>query len=137
MRKLFPSEKKVLERLIFTEPYEVLLDETGLPIGALRDDLINLINYRLIEVVYNWNDQINTTSFYDADNLQDFSFRATKQIETTKRITQIYIEFADKSLDINVDAESSTYNIDETSKHYVLPKIMVVSCCAGEQNYIE
>ena len=28
------------------------------------------------------------------------------------------IELADKSLDIDVDAESSTYNIDETSKHY-------------------
>ena len=78
MRKLFPSEKKVLERLIFTEPYEVLLDETGLPAGALRDDLINLINYRLIEVVHNENDPLDTTSFYDADNLQDFSFRATK-----------------------------------------------------------
>ena len=78
MRKLFPSEKKVLERLIFTEPYEVLLDETGSPVGALRDDLINLINYRLIEVVYNGNDPLDTTSFYDADNLQDFSFRATK-----------------------------------------------------------
>ena len=78
MRKLFPSEKKVLERLIFAEPYEVLLDETGLPAGALRDDLINLINYRLIEVVYNGNDPLDTTSFYDADNLQDFSFRATK-----------------------------------------------------------
>ena len=78
MRKLFPSEKKVLERLIFAEPYEVLLDETGLPAGALRDDLINLINYRLIEVVHNGNDPLDTTSFYDADNLQDFSFRATK-----------------------------------------------------------
>lgn len=78
MRKLFPSEKKVLERLIFTEPYEVLLDETGSPVGALRDDLINLINYRLIEVVHNRNDPLDTTSFYDADNLQDFSFRATK-----------------------------------------------------------
>ena len=78
MRKLFPSEKKVLERLIFTEPYEVLLDETGLPVGALRDDLINLINYRLIEVVHNGNDPLDTTSFYDADNLQYFSFRATK-----------------------------------------------------------
>ena len=78
MRKLFPSEKKVLARLIFPESYEVLLDETGLPTGALRDDLINLINYRLIEVVNLDKGKHTGTSFYDADNLQDFSFRATK-----------------------------------------------------------
>ncbi len=78
MRKLYPSEKKVLARLIFPEPYDVLLEETELPSGALRDDLINLINYRLIEVV---NQDINVqrgATFYDADNLQDFTFRATK-----------------------------------------------------------
>jgi hypothetical protein len=78
MRKLFPSEKKVLARLIFPESYEVLLDETGLPAGALRDDLINLINYRLVEVMNLEQDMADSTSFYDADNLQDFSFRATK-----------------------------------------------------------
>ncbi len=78
MRKLFPSEKKVLARLIFPEPYDVLLEETGLPAGALRDDLINLINYRLIEVVNFEQSGEDSTSFYDADNLNDFSFRATK-----------------------------------------------------------
>lgn len=78
MRKLFPSEKKVLARLIFPESYDVLLEETELPTGALRDDLINLINYRLIEVVNTERTSISGTSFYDADNLQDFSFRATK-----------------------------------------------------------
>lgn len=78
MRKLYPSEKKVLARLIFPEPYDVLLEETELPSGALRDDLINLINYRLIEVV---NQDIKVqrgATFYDTDNLQDFTFRATK-----------------------------------------------------------
>ncbi|RNC79712.1 MAG: hypothetical protein ED557_14425 [Balneola sp.] len=78
MRKLLPSEKAILQHLIFPEPYEVILEETGLPVGALRDDLINLINYRLVEVVNHDSDSINGTSFYDADNLQDFSFRATK-----------------------------------------------------------
>ena len=77
MRKLLPSEKEVLARLIFPEPYEVILEETGHSAGALRDDLINLMNYHLIEVV-----DASTgnpgTSYYDADNLQDFSYRATK-----------------------------------------------------------
>ncbi|MBO6525238.1 MAG: hypothetical protein JJ971_15520 [Balneolaceae bacterium] len=78
MRKLIPSEKQVLKCLIFPEAYEVILEETGSNIGALRDDLINLINYRLIEVVDLDNESKPGTSFYDADNLQDFSYRATK-----------------------------------------------------------
>ncbi|MBO6793202.1 MAG: hypothetical protein JJ895_04775 [Balneolaceae bacterium] len=78
MRKLYPSEKLVLARLIFPEPYEVILEETGLPTGALRDDLINLINYRLIEVVNTEIVKHDTSAFYDSDNLQDFTFRATK-----------------------------------------------------------
>jgi len=77
MRKLFPSEKQVLKCLIFQESYNVILEETGLNTGALRDDLINLINYRLIEVLEE-NDVQSSISYYDTDNLQNFSFRATK-----------------------------------------------------------
>ena len=79
MRKLQPSEKQILQRLIFPEPYEVIQEETGLSAGALRDDLINLISYRYIEVMNPENlEQQEGTSFYDADNLHHFSFRATK-----------------------------------------------------------
>lgn len=77
MRKLFPSEKQILKCLIFPESYGVILEETGLNTGALRDDLINLINYRLIEVIDEENKEAIST-FYDTDNLQDFSYRATK-----------------------------------------------------------
>ena len=77
MRKLLPSEKAVIERLIFPESYHVILDETGSSAGALRDDLINLINYHLIEVVDPETGNPDS-NFYDADNLQDFSYRATK-----------------------------------------------------------
>ena len=68
----------MLKCLIFPEPYEVILEETGSNIGALRDDLINLINYRLIEVINYDKLEEEGTSFYDADNLHQFSFRATK-----------------------------------------------------------
>tara|TARA_R110000868_G_scaffold378658_3_gene644162 strand:+ start:14212 stop:14448 length:237 start_codon:yes stop_codon:yes gene_type:complete len=68
----------VLKSLIFPESYDVILEETGSNIGALRDDLINLINYRLIEVLDEDNNSQVGTSFYDTDNLQNFSFRATK-----------------------------------------------------------
>ena len=78
MRKLQPSEKLILQRLIFPEPYEVILEETGLSTGALRDDLINLINYRLVEVMDPDQAKSIGTSFYDVDNFPDFSFRATK-----------------------------------------------------------
>lgn len=87
MRKLYPTEKQVLQRLIFPEPYDVLLEETGLASGALRDDLINLVNFRLVEVI-DLDQAPNSVSFYDSDNLQDLSFRATKkglkQIRETK-----------------------------------------------------
>lgn len=78
MRKLIPSEKKILKCLIFPEPYDVLLEETGSDKGALRDDLINLINYRLIEIIDPESSDQNGTSFYDSDNVHEFSFRATK-----------------------------------------------------------
>jgi hypothetical protein len=78
MRKLYPTEKQVLARLIFPESYDVLLEETGLATGTLRDDLINLVNYRLIEVI-DPEDHSNSVSFYDSDNMQDLSFRATKK----------------------------------------------------------
>ena len=78
MRKLYPSEKQVLARLIFPESYDVILEETGLSAGTLRDDLINLINYRLVEIVEPTAMAVSGLAFYDADNLQDFTFRATK-----------------------------------------------------------
>ena len=90
MRKLYASEKRVLKCLIFPESYNVILEETGLAIGTLRDDLINLINFRFIEVMDANNSEPVATSFYDSDNLQDFSFRATiaglKQIQENHEI---------------------------------------------------
>lgn len=78
MRKLYPSEKIILQRLIFPEPYDVLLEETGLDTGSLRDDLINLVNYRLVEVFETDSADPENASFFDSDNLHEFTFRATK-----------------------------------------------------------
>lgn len=77
MRKLYTSEIEVLSRLIFPETYDVLLEETRLPPGALRDDLITLINYRLIEVWQNASVEINRTTSYDSDQIEAYTFRAT------------------------------------------------------------
>ncbi|MCG8374402.1 MAG: hypothetical protein MI700_12750 [Balneolales bacterium] len=87
MRKLYPSEKSILSHLIFPESYHVILEETGLPEGALRDDLINLISFRFVEVIDYGTSNPAGSAFYDSDNMQDYSYRATqtglKQIRQT------------------------------------------------------
>lgn len=77
--KISISERKVLQRLIFPESFAVILEETGLQPGELRDDLINLLNFGFVEAYINDGVKITLTGFYDADNLQDFTFRATKR----------------------------------------------------------
>ncbi|MCH8567362.1 MAG: hypothetical protein LAT67_03830 [Balneolales bacterium] len=77
MKKLTPSQRAVLSHLIFTESYENLLSDSGFHRGALRDDLIQLINSGMIEV-FDRESQVRLHG-YDSDNLQYFSFRATKK----------------------------------------------------------
>lgn len=77
--KITPSERSVLERLVFPEPFATILEETGLQGGELRDDLINLLNFGFVETYHFKGDKITTTEFYDADNLQKFTFRATSK----------------------------------------------------------
>lgn len=78
-RKITKSEQQVLNKLIYPETFQDILDETGLLYGELRDDLINLLSYHLIEAYERSGNKISLTSFYDADNLQDFTFRATSK----------------------------------------------------------
>lgn len=77
--KITDTERRVLEKLIFPEKFQNILDETGLMYGELRDDLINLLSYGFIEAYERSGSKIALTSFYDADNLQDFTFRATSK----------------------------------------------------------
>lgn len=88
-RKVSTSERNVLGKLIFPEQFETVLEETGLQYGELRDDLINLMSFGYIEAYKEQGNKIALTSFYDADNLQDFTFRATKkglsQIRSTRQ----------------------------------------------------
>lgn len=76
MKKITVSQKKVLESLVFSESYDTLLSESGLQRGELRDDLMQLINAGMIEV-YHLGENTRLSG-YDADNLQYFSFRATR-----------------------------------------------------------
>lgn len=78
-RKISLSERKVLERLIFPEAFEVLLEETNLQTGELRDDLINLLNHGFVEAFEQSGKKHRLEGFYDTDNLQRFVFRATSK----------------------------------------------------------
>lgn len=78
-RKITETEKCVLEKLIFPEKFQDILDETGLLYGELRDDLINLLSFGFVEAYERSGNKISLTSFYDSDNLQDFTFRATSK----------------------------------------------------------
>jgi len=78
-RKITKTEKQVLEKLIFPEEFQVILEETGLLHGELRDDLINLLSFGFVEAYERSGNKISLTSFYDTDNLQDFTFQATSK----------------------------------------------------------
>ncbi|MEL7835039.1 hypothetical protein [Fodinibius sp. Rm-B-1B1-1] len=77
--KITKTEKRVLERLIFPEKFQVIMKETGLMQGELRDDLINLLSFGFVEAYERTGNKISLTSFYDTDNLQDFTFQATSK----------------------------------------------------------
>lgn len=77
--KITKTEKRVLERLIFPEEFQKIMEETGLLQGELRDDLINLLSFGFVEAYERSGNKISLTSFYDTDNLQDFTFQATSK----------------------------------------------------------
>lgn len=82
--KLTSSEISILRELIFPESFSHIQDETGLSYGAIRDDLITLINRGFIEVM-DEDMETSVSPFYDSDKIQNFSFKATtsglKQIQ--------------------------------------------------------
>ncbi|NGP88566.1 hypothetical protein [Fodinibius halophilus] len=78
-RKITKTEKRVLEKLIFPEKFQVIKEETQLLHGELRDDLINLLSFGFVEAYERTGNKIALTSFYDTDNLQDFTFQATSK----------------------------------------------------------
>ncbi len=75
--KLTASEISILRELIYPEPFDHIQSETGLSYGAIRDDLINLISHGFIEV-YDAGAVSSVSPFYDSDQIEKFSFKATK-----------------------------------------------------------
>ncbi|MEX0723645.1 MAG: hypothetical protein WD357_09435 [Gracilimonas sp.] len=78
MRKLTPSERKILDRLIYPESFEVIQEETELEYGEIRDDIINLMNSRLIETIDPDQPNAGRTNTFDSDNIKNSIYRITK-----------------------------------------------------------
>lgn len=74
--KLTVSEKKILRELIFPESFDHIITETELSYGEIRNDLIQLMNHGYIEVYQS--DESQSGIYFDSDNVQYFSFKATK-----------------------------------------------------------
>ena len=79
MRKISPSEKKILELLIFTESFDTIRDETDLQYGEIRDDIITMHNAGLIEIYTGGNQSASRLNHYDSDRPELFSYRATRK----------------------------------------------------------
>lgn len=75
--KLISTQKNILRHLIFVESFNHIQSETGYHFGTIRDDLIQLINHGYVEV-YDLDLQTSVSPFYDSDNIDQFSFKATK-----------------------------------------------------------
>ncbi|MCC5906065.1 MAG: hypothetical protein JJU13_07665 [Balneolaceae bacterium] len=76
--KLTASERSILRELIFPEPFDHIQAETGLSYGAIRDDLINMISHGFVEV-YDAEAVSSISPFYDSDQVEKFSYKATKR----------------------------------------------------------
>lgn len=71
----------ILDSLYFVEPFDRIIDESGLSESVVKDELRNLIAARLVQVMAfdeKSKDYIRST-MYDADNMRDYHYLATKE----------------------------------------------------------
>lgn len=86
MTKPTEPQKRILDKLLYPEPFEKVQEETGMEYGVLRDELISLINYGYIVAYESDSGSEANIHFYDNDNLHLFTFKATKQGLTAMRM---------------------------------------------------
>lgn len=80
MKKIEASKRKIIESLLFPESFDTLLEETELQRGEMRDDLMQMLNSGHIKAMVEGKEQHdNITSFFDSDNLEEYTFQATKR----------------------------------------------------------
>jgi hypothetical protein len=78
---LTPTQSQVLESLFFVEPFDKIVEETGLPAAVVADELKHLIARRWVQVM-TFNAEAGDflpTAIYDGDRLQNCYFLATRE----------------------------------------------------------
>lgn len=79
MSKITESQRRILQLLIFPEPYTHIRSETGLSPGEIRDDLITLMHRNMIEVFEDHGGAAGRkVRHFDNDHPESFFYRATK-----------------------------------------------------------
>jgi hypothetical protein len=71
----------ILDTLYFVEPFDQIIEESGLPESVVKDELRNLIAARWVQVMAfdeTSKDFVRST-LYDADNMRDYHYLATKE----------------------------------------------------------
>lgn len=78
--RLTESQRILIRRLIFHEPFDGIQRETGLPHGVLRDDLLILMHKGLVEIYLEKSDgEVVHQMAYDSDRLNLYLFRASQR----------------------------------------------------------
>ena len=81
MKKIEASKRKIIESLLYPESFDTILEETELHRGEIRDDLMQMLNSGFIKAMVEGKEHHNNiTSFFDSDNLEDYTFQATKRV---------------------------------------------------------
>ena len=78
MKKITASERLILDKALYAESFETLLEETQLHRGALRGDLMSLLNAGFLEAYDLDKSGHRKTRFCDTDNLEQYAYRATR-----------------------------------------------------------
>ncbi|RMG26483.1 MAG: hypothetical protein D6730_09050 [Bacteroidetes bacterium] len=81
MEELNDIQFQILDALYFVEPFSALLQEVDAPEAVIKDELRILIDrdwVQVMEFVEEKGDYLRT-AIYDADNMQQYAFLATKK----------------------------------------------------------
>jgi hypothetical protein len=71
----------ILDTLYFVEPFDRIVEESGLPESVVKDELRTLIAQRLVQVMQfdEGSKDYVRTNMYDADNMRACHYLATKE----------------------------------------------------------
>jgi hypothetical protein len=79
--ELNDAQFDILDQLYFVEPFNRIVEDTGLSPAVVKDELRNLIAMRYVQVMRfdaGVQDFVRST-MYDADNMNDYAYLATKE----------------------------------------------------------